>query len=142
MAKTTISDLKSLGFNREMFSAIAPDDVAFDALLTAVIAEHALQLSGRIGTTLYADTTSPNADYVKLAEKYLSAAELMQRRINITLGAVVSRGEDFSTEPERRQRKDYLDQAEIWIGKLAQGVTVDAPSEIGVRVITSTRFDQ
>lgn len=141
MAKITTSDLKSLGFIREMFGPIAPDDMAFDDLLTAVIAEQALQLSGRIGTALYNDAASPNADYVKLAEKNLCAAEMLQRKINIILGNTASRGEEFSTTPERNQRKDYLAEAESWIGKLAQGVTTDPPSDVAVNVITASRFD-
>ena len=150
MAKITTTDLKSLGFPREMFSSLAADDVTFDELLTSVIAEQALQLSGRIGTTLYNDATSPNADYVKLAEKYLSAAELLQRKINIILGNTASRGEDFSTTPERKQRQDYLDMVNGndkasppvvgLIEKLAQGVTTDPSANFASGALITDHF--
>ena len=137
MAKITVSDLKSLGFTREMFVPIAADDTAFDDLLTTIIAEQALQLSGRIGTTAYNDAASPNADYVKMAEKYLSAAELIQRRINVLLGNSVSAGQELATANERNQRKDYLAQADGWIAKVVAGSTIDSADFASGALVTS-----
>lgn len=110
MAKITAADITALGFTQAMFSVVAKNDTAFEELATGVIAEAALELEGRIGTTAYNDATAPNATYVKLAEKYLSAAEMLQRRINVMLNNVHGGGQEFSTDAERKQRQDYLDK--------------------------------
>jgi len=142
MPKITRDDIigpTGLGFTKELYSVIAPDIVAFDVLVDAVISEQAAELAERVGSSVYNDAARLN--YVKKAEKCLAAAEMVQRRINIVLGTRGGLGEPSDTRSEQQQRKDYLDQAEIWISKLAQGITVDPPSDFAVRVITSSRFE-
>ncbi len=110
MPKITAKDITDLGFTQAMFSVIAKTDTAFGELITGVIAEIALELEGRIGSTAYNDATVPNATYVKLAEKCLTAAEMLQRRINVMVQNVHGGGQEFSTDAERKQRQDYLDK--------------------------------
>ncbi len=113
MAKITRTDIigpLGLGFTQELFSVIAATAAAFDTLVDAVIAEVSLELEGRIGSALYADATVPNATYVKLVEKYLTAAEMLSRRINIVLGSKQGKGEDISIDAEQKQLQAYLDK--------------------------------
>ncbi len=113
MPKITRDDIigpKGLGFTREMFNAIVQDDQTFNDFVDAIIAEKALELEGRIGTTVYNDASQPNATYVKLAEKYLCAAEMVDRRINIVLGQAVGAGQEIDTTAIRKQKQDYLDK--------------------------------
>jgi hypothetical protein len=144
MAKITRYDLigpTGLGFVQAMFSVIAPDDLSFEQFVDAVIAEQALILEGRVGGAAYTATTGPTKDYVKLAEKFLAAAELVQRRINIILGNAQGAGQELDTSNERKQRSDYLSQAEIWITKAAQGVTADPSADIAVATVLTSRFE-
>lgn len=138
LPKITAQEIKDLGFNQAMFSVMAADETAFTALITAVITEKSDELQGRIGSTAYND--SAKLTYVKKAEKCLSAAEMVQRRINIILGNTVSSGSEINTKNEQDQRKDYLTQAEEWIAKVAQGVTVDTGS-FATGVSISSHFD-
>ncbi len=110
MPKNVAQDIKDLGFIREMFGSLCADDNAFDTFIANVISEKALELEGRIGTTVYNDASAPNATYVKLAEKYLCAAELVDRRINIVLGQAVGAGQELDTTAIRKQKQDYLDK--------------------------------
>jgi len=142
MSKITKDDITGptgLGFTKELFAPIVTDDTAFDGLVDAVIAAQSAELSDRIGATVY--NLAANATYVKKAEKCLVAAELVQRRINISLGNAVANGDKLDTTAFRLQRKDYLDEAEEWIGKLAQGVTTDPTSDFASGALVSSHFD-
>jgi hypothetical protein len=125
MPKNTNQDIKDLGFIQAMYGVIASDDLAFAALIDAVLAEQALILEGRIGSTAYASTTSPMKDYVKRAEKCLAAAELVQRRINVILGNAVGSGQDIDISHEGAQKKAYRDEADMWMGKIVAGAGQD-----------------
>lgn len=122
MAKVTVQELKDLGFIAELFG----NPQNFDAYLTAVIAEQASILEGRIGASAYASTSSPIKDYVKRAEKCLAAAELVQRRITYILGNVTGGAFPISTSGEDRQRQAYIDEAAVWITKIVEGAETDS----------------
>lgn len=140
MSKITVQDIKDLGFAQPLYSVIADSESAYNELVTAVIAEQADELLERIGTTAY--NAAANATYVKKAEKCLSAAEMLQRRINIILGSKQGKGDEIGIENERRQRQDYLDKAESEIAKLAQGVTTDsATGDFACGSLVTTHFE-
>ena len=82
ISRTDISGPTGLGFVKELYTSIASTEEAFNALVDAVIAEQAGELSDRIGTTAY--NAAANLTYVQKAEKCLTAAEMIQRRINMT----------------------------------------------------------
>jgi hypothetical protein len=143
MAKITKDDIRGprgLGFTREMYGAIVKNDMEFDALVDAVISEQADILSGRIGSTAY--NLAANLTNVKKSEKSLSAAEMVGRRINIILGDAVGGGQDANkTYDLRLQRDKYLDDAEIWIAKIAQGVTADPASDFSSGSLVTSHFE-
>lgn len=126
MGKTTVKEITDLGFTPAMFAK--ENDDLFKAFIEAIITEQTAILEGRIGATSYASAASPTQDWVKQAEKYLVAAEMLQRRINIILEKVVGAGEDIDTRSAERQMKLYLDKADSWIQKIADGVTSDSGS--------------
>lgn len=120
MAKVTNTDIIILGFTKEMFRQ-ATDD-SFEEFIDDVITEQSAILSGRIGSTIYASTTSPAKDYVKRAEKCLVTAEMLQCRINIIVGNVTGAGQEFDTLNEAKQKAAYIDEADkLVIEKLSDG---------------------
>lgn len=122
MSKITAQDIKDLGFGYAMFGKT---DNGFDDYLNAVIAAQALLLAGRIGAEAYASVASPTQDYVKRAELCLTAADLVQRRINRILGSVTGNGTGIDVTHEGAQKKAYRDEAELWIEKITSGTTTD-----------------
>lgn len=126
---------KGLGFTFAMFSPIAGEETAFHELVDDVIEEQAAELFDRIGSAAY--DLAANATYVKKAEKNLVAAELVRRRINVILNNMNSAGNEISTENEHKQRKDYLDEAEKWIAKLADGSVASSAEFASGALITS-----
>lgn len=137
MSKTTTSDITALGLTSELFKSLK--DLTFDQLCGAVIAEQALILEGRIGSSVYASTVSPINKYVARAEKCLVAAELVQRRINLILSNAVGAGREIDITHEGAQKKAYRDEAELWITKLISGGSADT-SEITSGVLVSDHF--
>lgn len=135
IARADITGALGLGFTQSMFSSIASTAVLFDSLVDAIIAEEASRLEERVGSAAYA--LAANIVFLKNAEKCLTAAELIRRRINALLGIAQTAGQEVSAENERRQRKDYLDEAETWIGKVSQGVTTDGPEFSCGSLVTS-----
>ena len=135
ITKDDITGPTGLGLIRELFSAIAKDDTAFDAFVDSIITDQSAELQDRIGSAAY--NLSANATYVKKAEKCLTAAEMVRRRINIVLGNAQAAGQEISTRNEEKQRDEYLSQAEVQISKLAQGVTTDQPDFSCGAVVTS-----
>lgn len=133
MAKVTAQEIKDLGFIAEMFG----NPASFDAYITAVITEQATILEGRIGSTAYASTSSPAKDYVKRAEKCLAAAEMVQRRITVILGNVTGGAFPISTSGEDRQKSAYLDEADMWVSKIAGGVSADSVDFASGSLITN-----
>jgi len=142
MPKITKDDIigpTGLGFTKELYSIIAPDQTAFESLVDAVIAEQSGELVARVGSGVY--DAAANLTCLKKAEKCLAAAEMIQRRINIVLGTRAGSGEPPDTRSEQQQRKDYLDQAEIWISKLAQGVTTDPSANFASGSLITGHFE-
>ncbi len=147
MPKNTNQDIKNLGFTQAMYEVIAADDTAFNALIDNILAEQAAELEGRIGTVAYNDGSSPNATYVKLAEKYLTAAEMLQRRINIILGNSQGADQEINTDNERKQRQDYLNKVfgnpdtdppvTGFIEKIASGSGTDSSSFVCGSLVSS-----
>jgi hypothetical protein len=114
------------------------NDSDFTALINDVIADQALLLEGRVGSAMYALTTSPQKDYVKRAEKALCAAEMIARRINIILSNVTGAGQELDTSSEEKQRKAYLDEAENWITSV--GTYADSLGDCSFGAAISSHF--
>ena len=136
MAKITAQNIIDLNFVAEMFGKTSAN---FNALIDLVIAEHAAILSGRIGSSEYASTASPTKEYVARAELCLVAAEMIQRRMNRILGNVVGTGNALDITMERKQRQDYLDEADSLIEKIAAGITADSDN-FASGVLESSHF--
>jgi hypothetical protein len=110
MAKVTANEIIGLGFVKVQFRQSTDD--AFETYLEDIIDEEAGKLEGDLGAGVYDSTNTITAARVKRAEKYLVAAELLTRRINIRIGDVTGSGEDFNLAEERKQRDRYLSDAE------------------------------
>jgi hypothetical protein len=136
MAKTTVQNILDMGFKKELFQK--DTDALFETLIEEVIAEQAAILEGRIGSTLYASTTSPQKEYVQRAEKVMVAAELVQRRINIVLGNAVGAGQELDISSEKKQQKDYAGEAEDLIMKLT--TYASNSGDVAFGVIMSSHF--
>jgi glycerol-3-phosphate dehydrogenase len=137
--RTDITGPTGLGFQQALYSAIAGTDEAFNTLVDAVITEQAANLSDRIGSSVYNDAAK--LTYVKNAEKCLTAAEMIRRRINIILANIQASGTEIGTIVEQKQRQSYLDEAEVWITKLAQGVTTDATASFTSGALVTSHFE-
>ncbi len=133
MPKIVTQDIKDLGFTFAMFNK--QDETTFGELIDGVIAEAADELEDRIGSAAYA--LAANAVYVKLAEKCMAAAEMVRRRINIILNNMNAAGAEISTTNERKQREDYLAEAEKWIATVVSGTTTDGQNFACGALITS-----
>lgn len=136
MSKVTATDISNLGFKKEMFQKSLDGD--FTAFINDIIAEQALLLEGKVGSTLYASATSPLKDYVKRSEKALCAAEMVSRRINIILNNVSGAGQELDISSEEKQRDAYLKEADNWILKLTT-YTSDS-GDVAFGVSTSSHF--
>jgi hypothetical protein len=124
MSKVTSDEIISgLIIRPEMFKKTDQD---FPAFVDDVISEQADLLEGRVGSSTYASATKPLATYVKRAEKCMVAAELLKRRRNNIIALVKANGEEVKTTSLDRQISDYAAEVEIWIGKIAAGVTSDS----------------
>lgn len=138
MPKNTNTEIKDLGFTKEMFKQAS--DAAFDTYIAAISAEQAKILEGRLGSTTYAAATSPEQDYVKRAEKALVAAEMVGRRINIILNNISGAGQEIETKNEDKQRDRYLEEAETFIDRLVSGVSADSES-FAAGVLETSHFE-
>lgn len=123
MAKIDSQDIIDLNFVPEMFGKTSS---TFPAFIDAVITEQSKLLEGRVGTSNYGLTTSPSKEYIVRAELCLTAAEMIQRRMNRILGNVVGTGNALDINMEKSQRQDYLDEADMLIEKIAAGITTDS----------------
>ncbi len=129
------------GFNGTAWVTATSYACPFKTFIDGAIANQSKQLQGRIGLTRYNDTTSPNVDYVFDAELSLTAAEMVQRRINIVLGFSSGKDNPSDTRSEQQQRKDYLDQADMWVEKIVAGGGEDSVSFACGSLVTS-HFDE
>jgi hypothetical protein len=112
---TDIIGPTGLGFTKEMFDI--PADADFTTFVSGVIAEQSILLEGRIGPLVYNTAADPTLTRVERVEKCLTAAELLDRRINKRLVNVQAGGQEFDVNSERKQRDDYLTEAETIINK-------------------------
>lgn len=138
MAKVTAQNITDLNFVPEMYGKTTAN---FSAYIDAVIAEQSKILEGRVGVSNYALTTSPAKEYIARAELCLAAAEMIQRRMNRILGNVVGTGNALDITMERKQRQDYLDEAEKIIQKIVDGVTADS-SDFASGVLETSHFEE
>lgn len=138
MAKIEAQTIIDLNFVAEMFGKTS---ATFNAYIDLVITEQAKILEGRIGASNYALTTSPAKEYIARAELCLVAAEMIQRRMNRILGNVVGTGNALDITMERKQRQDYLDEAEEIMQKIVAGVTADS-SDFASGVLESSHFEE
>jgi hypothetical protein len=136
VAKVTAQDIINLGFKKELFQK--QNDSDFTALINEIIVDQALLLEGRVGSTMYALTTSPQKDYLKRAEKAFCAAELVSRRINIILSNITAAGAELDTSSEEKQKKAYMDEAESWI--IRAGTYADSPGDCSFGAAISSHF--
>lgn len=127
----TENDILALGFTAEMF----PTTSDFSAFLVGKISAESALLSGRIGAALYATTAEPKRTYIHRAEERLVAAELVQVRITTMMGNAIPDGEIDPTTTLRKQRKDFLDEAETLIEKILSGSDSDSVDYSGGVVI-------
>jgi prophage tail gpP-like protein len=124
MPKTTTDEIiTGLVIRPEMF--YKQTEQTFPAFVNEVITEQAELLEGRVGSVAYADTTKPRATYIKRAEKCMVAAELLKRRRNHIIAQAKANGEEVKTVSLDAQIRDYSAEAEVWIAKVATGVTTD-----------------
>ena len=123
MAKATSQEIIDRNFVAEMFGKTSAN---FGAFVDTVIAEQSKILEGRVGVSSYALTTSPAKEYIARAELCLTAAEMIQRRMNRILGNVVGTGNALDITMERKQRQDYLDEADALVLKIVSGITADS----------------
>jgi hypothetical protein len=136
MPKVTAQDIKNLGFTAEMVNKTEEE---FDDYLTDLIAGVALLFEGRIGSTAYASATSPGKDYVKHAEKCLCVEEFLKRVINTILQNVKGNGQEIDVSQERSQKKEYKDEADMWIAKIVAGASADS-DDFAVGSLISSHF--
>lgn len=122
MAKLTAQNILDLNFVAEMFGKTSG---TFNAYIDIVITEQAKLLEGRIGTTAYGSITSPTKEYIVRAELCLVAAEMILRRMNRILGNVVGTGNALDINMEKKQRDEYLDEANALVEKIVAGITAD-----------------
>lgn len=138
MPKIEAQTVIDLNFVAEMFGKTSAN---FGAYIDAVIVEQSKILEGRAGTSAYGSTTSPTKEYIARAELCLVAAEMIQRRMNRILGNVVGTGNALDITMERKQRQDYLDEAEEIIQKIVSGVTADS-SDFASGVLETSHFEE
>lgn len=138
MPKIVAQTITDLNFVPEMYGKTSAN---FSAFIDTVIAEQSKILEGRVGVSSYALTTSPAKEYIVRAELCLTVAEMIQRRINRILGNVVGTGNALDITMERKQRQDYLDEAEELILKIVAGVTADS-SDFASGVLETSHFTE
>src|SRR3972149_3629032 len=137
MPKITNTEIKDIGFTAEMFNKT--NETALNTFIDSIITEQSDILEGRIGSTLYASTTTPTSTYVKRAEKCLVAAELLTIRINYIVGNID--GENGSDVVRIRNNIEaYMDKAEEFILKLVSGISVD-DGGFAFSAVSSSHFD-
>ncbi|NOQ51726.1 MAG: hypothetical protein GQ578_05875 [Desulfuromonadaceae bacterium] len=137
MSVPSAADITNMGFGYQMFGRESASDLNLS--IKAMIAEHGALLSGRIGATAYASTTEPTSTYVKRAIKSLVAADLCQIRIN-RLAQEVKLEDGTDATKMRRQRKDYLDEAELMINKIE--ATASNSNDFAVGTVITSHFDE
>jgi prophage tail gpP-like protein len=136
MSKVTTDEIiTGLVIRPEMF--YKQTEQTFPAFVQDVISEQADLLEGRVGSVAYADATKPRATYAKRAEKCMVAAELLKRRRNKVIADAKANGEEIKTGSLDTQIRDYSAEAEVWIAKVAAGVTADGGNFASGALVTN-----
>jgi|GEM_PF-1063091 hypothetical protein len=130
-----------MGFTKEIFDI--PDDDGFTTFVLGVITEQSTLLEGRVGDLVYNSTVAPTPTQVARVEKCLTAAELLDRRINKRLVNVLAAGQEFDVKSETKQRDDYRAEAERIINQNLLVLTTSRGTESGdfaSGVLVTTHF--
>jgi hypothetical protein len=128
--KAEPEDVRNLGFNQSMFSALE-EVVDFDAFIQEILDENVDEIKEAIGSSVYDDATKL-ADVIRI-EKYLAAADLWNRRANIVLtNRAISGSEGASSSlSESKLEEKYRERAEKIMNRLA-GYDNDSPFSMSV----------
>ena len=126
-------DIKDLQFVPEHFNAV----LDFDAFLQGIIDEQEALLSDRVGVSVLSNSSL--AIHVKRVEKCLTAAELLQLRINRLSGNVDVESAALISQL-KKARQDYQDEAERIIPRLVAGSVSDG-SDVAFGFNSSSHFD-
>lgn len=137
MGVPSVTDIISMGFIFQMFGF--PSEAELKLAVKSLIAEHGAILSGRIGSTAYSGTTEPTATYVKRALKCLVAADLCQMRIN-RLAQDIKQDDGTDALKLRRQRADYLAEAELLTGKIE--VSAGSGNDFATGTVITSHFSE
>ncbi len=133
MANVKLSNIKSMGFVEEMFER---HGVSFDDFIQEIITDIGDELQGILGSSIYNDTTQPTKGRVMRSEKYLVAAELMDRRIKKIIANARAAGEDIDVVREQKEQEKYEKKARDLIDQLIGG-----PSDFSFGTIETSHFD-
>lgn len=131
----TAADIVAMGFVFQMFGYSTEEDL--NTLLTELIAEHGVILSGRIGATAYGTSDQPTSTYVKRSLKCSVAADLCQMRIN-RIAQDIKQEDGSDAKKMRQQRQDYLNESELWIGKIE--VSAGSGNDFAVGTVVTSHF--
>lgn len=137
MGAPSAADIIFMGFSFQMFGF--DSETGLSLTIKGLITEHGALLSGRIGASAYASTTNPTATYVKRSLKCLVAADLCQMRIN-RLSQEVKQEDGTDATKMRRQRLDYLAEAEQMINKIE--VVAGASNDFAFGAVITSHFDE
>jgi hypothetical protein len=133
VSKVTPQNLIDMQFSPEQFNAV----MDFTAFLQAIIDNQELLLSGRMGSTVFNSATTAIAEQVKRASLCLSAAELLQLRIN-RLSGNVDADSAVIIRVLQDARKQYLNEAEDKTSRLvSSGAAADSGNYAGGVLATS-----
>ncbi len=125
----------NMGFTYQMFGYQSESDL--NQTIRDLLSEHGDLLAGRIGATAYASTAQPTATYVSRALRFFVAAELCQHRIN-KLTQEVKEDDGKDALKLRRQKTDYLNEAESLISKIE--ATAGASNDFAVGTVVTSHF--
>jgi len=113
----------------------------FSDFLNKIIAEQSPILQGKLGSTLYNATSSPEKENVIRAEICIVASELLRRRINIILGSVKGNGQEIDVSQEIKQRQEYLVELEVLTINIVSGtIAVPTGSDFSSEAVITDHF--
>jgi hypothetical protein len=129
----TPQDIKDLQFVLEQFNGV----LDFDMFLQGILDEQEALLSDRVGAAAIA--SGKLLTHVRRTEKCLTAAELLQLRIN-HLSGNVDADSALLISQLKKARQDYQDEAERIIPRLVSGSVSDG-SDAAFGSSVSSHFD-
>jgi hypothetical protein len=131
--KATPADIKALQFVPEEFNGVTD----FDAFLQGVLDEQEALLTDRVGAATVSNPAL--VTHIKRVEKCLTAAELLQMRINRLSGNLDANTAGLISQL-KKARQDYQDEAERIIPRLVAGSVSDG-SDGAFGFTSSSHFD-